>query len=90
MPLFSDPCWITYTIALTDDPRIVPNVESGLMVPIMEDVPRAAAQAGLRTFGRYFDDEPDGIVKLTSCEPDDADDGSGTSASPAPHDIRGM
>lgn len=67
-PMFSDPCNITYTVAPIMDPRIGANVAAGTMVPIVQGVPRAAAQARLKLHGRYFDDKPDDIVKLGPCE----------------------
>ncbi len=66
-PLWADPCNITYTIAVMDNPQIVANVASGLMIAILEGVPRGVAQNGLKAHGRYFDDRPDGIVKLKPC-----------------------
>lgn len=63
-----DPCWITYTVALTTDPTVVANLGYGTMGRIVAGVTWAEATAQQRRFGRYFDDEPDGIFKLTSCE----------------------
>ncbi len=63
-----DPCWITYTVALTSDPNIVANLEYGTMGAIVTGVNWYEATAQQRRFGRYFDDEPDGIFKLRPCE----------------------
>jgi len=68
-PLWGDPCNVTYTVAPMDSPRIVEAVTSGLMIPIMEGVPRSEAQKGMKKHGRYFDDVPDGIAKKRPCDP---------------------
>jgi hypothetical protein len=66
-PLWADPCNITYTISPIDSAIVIKNVELKLMIPIMEGVPRSEAQKGMKMYGKYFDDLPDGIVKMTSC-----------------------
>jgi hypothetical protein len=76
-PLWSDPCGVTYTISTVDNPVTAANVRMGLMVPIVQGVPRSVAQRRFEAHGRYFNDQPDGIVKLRSC-------GGGTGAPPPP------
>lgn len=63
-----DPCWITYTVALTTNVRIQENVDNGLMGVIATGINWFEATQLQRQFGRYFDDEPDGIFKLSPCE----------------------
>lgn len=63
-----DPCWITYTVAFPDTPKIKINVKSGLMGAIASGLTWREASAIKRRHGRYFDDQPDGIYKLTSCD----------------------
>ncbi|MFQ5570614.1 MAG: hypothetical protein ACE5G0_13105 [Rhodothermales bacterium] len=69
-----DPCDITYTIAWTGNTRIANNLAMGTMVTIYSEITWMEAQAGMKLHGKYFDDEPDGIVKLSSCFEDDEDD----------------
>jgi hypothetical protein len=63
-----DPCWITYTVGLTSDPKIQINVTQGSMGVLLTNVSWYEATAAQRSFSRYFDDKPDGTYKLTSCE----------------------
>ena len=63
-----NPCWITYTVGLVDDPRIQNNVASGNMGVIMLGINWYQATEAQRRFSRYFNDQPDGIFKLTPCE----------------------
>lgn len=65
-----DPCWITYTVGLTSNPKIQINVEKGLMGALLVYVNRFEASAAKRIYSRYFDDKPDGIYKLTPCQID--------------------
>ena len=62
-----DPCWITYTVAFPDSPKIKISVKSGLMASIASGLTCREGSAIKRRHGRYFDDQPDGIYKLTSC-----------------------
>lgn len=63
-----DPCWVTYTVALTTDPNVVANLEYGTMGAISTNITWREATALQRRYGRYYDDEPDGIYKCTPCE----------------------
>ncbi len=63
-----DPCWVTYTVALTDNPKIIENVKYGLMGVIISGVNWFQASATQRLHSRYFDDQADGIFKLSPCE----------------------
>ncbi len=63
-----DPCWVTYTVAQTNDPSILVNIQNGTMAAVISNVNWYEATAQQRRFGRYFDDEPDGTWKCTSCE----------------------
>ncbi len=63
-----DPCWVTYTVAMTTDPNIVANLEYGTMGIVVSDVNWYEATAQQRRFGRYYHDEPDGTWKCTPCE----------------------
>ena len=63
-----DPCWITYTVGLIADPRIQNNVAQGNMGVIMSGINWFQATEAQRRFSRYFEDQPDGIFKLTPCE----------------------
>ena len=63
-----DPCWITYTVALSSNPRIQANLSYGTMGALATNVTWFEASAMLRRFGRYFDDQPDGTYKLSPCE----------------------
>ncbi len=63
-----DPCQVTYTVALMTDPNIVANLGYGTMGSVGTGLTYSEASNLLRTFGRYFEDEPDGIYKLTPCE----------------------
>ena len=64
-----DPCDIVYTVAWVAGSRTTSNVAAGTMRPIppFVGVPRDVARVGLRRFGKYFDDNPDMVVKFTSC-----------------------
>jgi hypothetical protein len=66
-PLFEDPCNITYTVAWIKNPTIAANVAAGTMVAIAQGVTWRAAQSLLHKYGRYFDDQPDDIVKIGPC-----------------------
>lgn len=86
-----DPCDIVYTVAWVLSPNIVPNLANGRMVAITPfvGVTWDAAQAALKSFGKYFDDGPDGVVKFAPCRPavapdddDIVDDGSGAGGGP--------
>ena len=63
-----DPCWVTYTVALTTNPRVVENLGYGTMGAISTNITWREATALLRKYGRYFDDEPDGTYKCSPCE----------------------
>ncbi|MCK5103732.1 MAG: hypothetical protein KAI99_12420 [Cyclobacteriaceae bacterium] len=63
-----DPCWVTYTVGLTSDPKIQINVAQGSMGALLTNVNWYEATAAQRSYSRYFDDEPDGTYKLTPCE----------------------
>lgn len=63
-----DPCWVTYTVGLTSDPKIQINVAQGSMGALLINVNWYEASAAKRSYSRYFDDKPDGIYKLTPCE----------------------
>lgn len=63
-----DPCWVTYTVALMNDPNIEANLDYGTMAAVLTNVSWREATAQQRRFGRYFDDEPDGTWKCTPCE----------------------
>lgn len=73
-----NPCDIVYTVAWVSGSRTASNVAAGTMRPIppFVGVPWNVAQAGLRRFGKYFDDNPDMVVKFSSCR--------GGSAGPPP------
>ncbi|MGI9550123.1 MAG: hypothetical protein ACR2MT_02895 [Aurantibacter sp.] len=63
-----DPCQVTYTVAFMSDPNIVANLGYGTMGAVGTSLTWNEASALRRTYGRYFDDEPDGTYKLTPCE----------------------
>lgn len=63
-----DPCQITYTIATMGDPNIVTNLSYGTMGAVGTSLTKLEASMLMKKFGRYFDDEPDGVYKLTPCE----------------------
>lgn len=71
-----DPCDIVYTVAWVMSPNITPNLANGRMMPIppFVGVTWDEAQAALKSFGKYFDDGPDGVVKFTPCRPANAPD----------------
>ena len=69
-----DPCDITYTVAWVENRKINYNLGIGTVVTIYSDVTWNEAQAGLKRHGKYFDDEPDGIVKLAPCFSEDEED----------------
>ncbi len=52
-------CLMTVTVAWTENPRIVANVAAGLMVPIVEFVPRVEAQAALLAESPFFNADID-------------------------------
>lgn len=63
-----DPCWVTYTVAFPSDPKIAANVAAGTMGLISSGLNWYEATRLQRRFSRYFDDEPDGVFKLSPCE----------------------
>ena len=63
-----DPCWVTYTVGLTTDANIVANISYGTMGAIATNITWREATALQRLYGRYYEDEPDGIYKCTPCE----------------------
>ena len=63
-----DPCWITYTVAQTDNPRIIANIENGLMGIVRSGVSWYEASAAKRLYSQYFEDQPDGMYKLSPCK----------------------
>lgn len=63
-----DPCWVTYTVAMTSDPYIIANIEYGTMAAVDQGITWFEATAQQRRFSRYFDDEADGTWKCTPCE----------------------
>lgn len=63
-----DPCQVTYTIASMSDPNIVANLAYGTSGDVGSSLTWSEASALRRSFGRYFEDRPDGIYKLTPCE----------------------
>ena len=63
-----DPCQVTYTVALMSDPNIVANLGYGTMGAVGTSLSCGEASALRRSFGRYFEDQPDGTYKLTPCE----------------------
>ena len=63
-----DPCWITYTVAMTTDRNIVSNLEYGTMAAVSTNITWHEATALQRRYGRYFDDEPDGTWKCSPCD----------------------
>jgi hypothetical protein len=66
-----DPCWITYTVGLMADQRILINLQNGSMGTIVQGINWYQATEAQRRFSRYFEDQPDGIYKLTPCEIND-------------------
>ena len=63
-----DPCWVTYTVAQTNDASVQTNLDNGTMAAVVTGVTYHEASAQQRRFGRYFDDQPDGTWKCSPCE----------------------
>ncbi len=49
------------------DPRVTSNPTNLIPIPPYPNVPWRVATLGQKKFGRYLDDEPDGVVKFLSC-----------------------
>jgi len=63
-----DPCWVTYTVAMTTDPNIVENIGYGTMAAIDEGITWFDGITQQKRFSRYFDDQPDGTWKCSPCD----------------------
>ncbi|MDT0557763.1 hypothetical protein RM697_03845 [Ichthyenterobacterium sp. W332] len=66
-----DPCLYVYTVTTSENLRVQRNIELGLMAELHSNLTYYAATAYTRTYGIYFDDEPDGKYKLGSCRESD-------------------
>lgn len=76
---FSDPCAINYVGAQVAGNRYDGNPA---YVRVRTRATQPDADLDIDHFGRYHRDQPDGVVKMTSCDTDEDDAGTGSATGP--------
>ena len=62
-----DPCLYVYTVTTSENLIVQKNLKLGLMAELHSNLTYFEATAFTRSYGIYFDDQPDGKFKLGSC-----------------------